>query len=102
MALHDFDITEITEKLVTSFEEISLNDEFVNCIVEFFKKNPDLPPTEENIFKHFSIFESSLTQEVFDKVIQKLQPEAKDEKLVKWSDLLMGQFWRSTISNLAN
>lgn len=92
MALHDFDITEITEKLVTSFEEISLNDEFVNCIVEFFKKNPDLPPTEENIFKHFSIFESSLTQEVFDKVIQKLQPEAKDEKLVKWSDLLMGQF----------
>lgn len=92
MALHDFDITEITEKLVTSFEEISLNDEFVNCIVEFFKKNPDLPPTEENIFKHFSVFESSLTQEVLDKVIQRLQPEAKDEKLVKWSDLLMGQF----------
>lgn len=77
---------------VTSFEEVSLNDEFVNCIVEFFKKNPDLPPTEENIFKHFSIFELSLTQEVLDKVIQRLQPEAKDEKLVKWSDLLMGQF----------
>lgn len=92
MALHDFDTTEITEKLVTSFEEVSLNDEFVNCIVEFFKKNPDLPPTEENIFKHFSIFEPSLTQEVLDKVIQRLQPEAKDEKLVKWSDLLMGQF----------
>lgn len=92
MALHDFNITEITEKLVTSFEEVSLNDEFVNCIVEFFKKNPDLPPTEENIFKHFSIFEPSLTQEVLDKVIQRLQPEVKDEKLVKWSDLLMGQF----------
>ena len=92
MALHDFDITEITEKIVTSFEEISLNDEFVNCIIEFFKKNPDVPPTEENIFKHFSIFEPSLTQEVLDKVIQRLQPEAKDEKLVKWSDLLMGQF----------
>lgn len=92
MALHDFDTTEITEKLVTSFEETSLNDMFVNCIVEFFKKNPDLPPTEENIFKHFSIFEPSLTQEVLDKVIQRLQPEAKDEKLVKWSDLLMEQF----------
>lgn len=92
MALHDFGTTEITEKLVTSFEEVSLNDEFVNCIVEFFKKNPDLPPTEENIFKHFSIFEPSLTQEVLDKVIQRLQPEAKDKKLVKWSDLLMGQF----------
>lgn len=91
MALYDFDIPKITEKLVTSFEEISLNDEFVNCIVEFFKKNPDLPPTEENIFKHFSIFEPSLTQEVLDRVIQRLQPEAKDEKLVKWSDLLMGQ-----------
>ena len=87
---------------VTSFEETSLNDMFVNCIVEFFKKNSDLPPTEENIFKHFSIFELSLTQEVLDKVIQRLQPEAKDEKLVKWSDLLMGQFWRSTISNWAN
>lgn len=96
------DIYKLTEKLVTSFEEISLNDEFVNCIVEFFKKNPDLPPTEENIFKNFSTFESSLTPEVLDKVIQRLQPEAKDEKLVKWSDLLMGQFWRSTISNLAN
>lgn len=96
------DIYKLTEKLVTSFEEISLNDEFVNCIVEFFKKNPDLPPTEENIFKSFSTFESSLTPEVLDKVIQRLQPEAKDEKLVKWSDLLMGQFWRSTISNLAN
>ena len=92
MALHDFDITEITEKLVTSFEEISLNNDFVNCIVEFFKQHPDVPPTEENIFKHFSIFESSLTQEVLDKVIQRLQPEAKDKKLVKWSDLLMGQF----------
>lgn len=92
MALHDFDTTEIIEKLVTSFEEVSLNDEFVNCIVEFFKKNPDLSPTEENIFKHFSIFEPSLTQEVLDKVIQRLQPEVKDEKLVKWSDLLMGQF----------
>lgn len=84
-----------TEKLVTSFEELFLNDEvvncIVNCIVEFFKKNPDVPPTEENIFKHFSIFELSLTQEVLDKVIQRLQPEAKDEKLVKWSDLLMGQ-----------
>ena len=76
---------------VTSFEEVSLNDEFVNCIVEFFKQYPDLPPTEENIFKHFSIFEPSLTQEVLDKVIKRLQPEAKDEKLVKWSDLLMGQ-----------
>ena len=85
-------IYKLTEKLVTSFEEISLNDEFVNCIVKFFKKNPDIPPTEENIFKHFSFFESSLTQEVFDKVIQRLQPEAKDKKLVKWSDLLMGQF----------
>ena len=87
---------------VTSFEETSLNDMFVNCIVEFFKQHPDLPPTEENIFKHFSIFELSLTQEVLNKVIQRLQPEAKDEKLVKWSDLLMGQFWRSTISNWAN
>ena len=85
-------IYKLTEKLITSFEEISLNDEFVNCIVKFFKKNPDIPPTEENIFKHFSFFESSLTQEVFDKVIQRLQPEAKDKKLVKWSDLLMGQF----------
>ena len=84
-------IYKLTEKLITSFEEISLNDEFVNCIVEFFKKNPDVPPTEENIFKHFSIFEPSLTQEVFDKVIQRLQPEAKDEKLVRWADLLMGQ-----------
>ena len=97
-----FDIYKLTEKPVTSFEEISLNDGFVNCIVEFFKKNPDLPPTEENIFKNFSTFESSLTPEVLDKVIQRLQPEAKDEKLVKWSDLLMGQFWRSTISNWAN
>ena len=96
------DIYKLTEKLVTSFEEVSLNDEFVNCIVEFFKKNPDLPPTEENIFKNFSTFESSLTPEVLDKVIQRLQPESKDEKLVKWSDLLMGQFWRSTISNWAN
>lgn len=85
-------IYQLIEKLVTSFEEISLNDEFVNCIVEFFKKNPDVPPTEENIFKHFSIFGPSLTQEVLDKVIQRLQPEAKDEKLVKWSDLLMGKF----------
>ena len=97
-----FDIYKLTEKPVTSFEEISLNDEFVNCIVEFFKKNPDLPPTEENIFKNFSTFEPSLTPEVLDRVIQRLQPEAKDEKLVKWSDLLMGQFWRSTISNWAN
>ena len=95
-------IYKLTEKLVISFEEISLNDGFVNCIVEFFKKNPDLPPTEENIFKNFSIFGPSLTPEVLDRVIQRLQPEAKDEKLVKWSDLLMGQFWRSTISNLAN
>lgn len=86
-----FDIYKLTEKLVTKFEETSLNDGFANCIVEFFKKNPDLPPTEENIFKNFSTFESSLTPEVLDKVIQKLQPEAKDEKLVKWSDLLMGQ-----------
>ena len=85
------DIYKLTEKLVTKFEETSLNDGFANCIVEFFKKNPDLPPTEENIFKNFSTFESSLTPEVLDKVIQKLQPEAKDEKLVKWSDLLMGQ-----------
>ena len=85
------DIYKLTEKLVTKFEEISLNDGFANCIVEFFKKNPDLPPTEENIFKNFSTFESSLTPEVLDKVIQKLQPEAKNEKLVKWSDLLMGQ-----------
>ena len=86
-----FDIYKLTEKLVTKFEETSLNDGFANCIVEFFKKNPDLPPTEENIFKNFSTFESSLTPEVLDKVIQKLQPEAKNEKLVKWSDLLMGQ-----------
>lgn len=97
-----FDIYKLTEKLVTSLEEISLNDGFVNCIVEFFKKNPDLPPTEENIFKNFSTFESSLTPEVLDKVIQRLQPEAKDEKLVKWSDLLMGKFWRSTLSNYTN
>ena len=97
-----FDIYKLTEKLVIKFEEISLNDGFVNCIVEFFKKNPDLPPTEENIFKNFSTFESSLTPEVLDKVIQRLQPEAKDEKLVKWSDLLMGQFWRSTLSNYTN
>lgn len=96
------DTYKLTEKLITSFEEISLNDEFVNCIVKFFKKNHDIPPTEENIFKHFSFFESSLTQEVFDKVIQRLQPEAKNEKLVKWSDLLMGKFWRSTISNWTN
>ena len=96
------DIYKLTEKLVTSFEEISLNDEFVNCIVEFFEQHPDLPPTEENIFKNFSTFESSLTPEVLDRVIQRLQPEAKDEKLVKWSDLLMGQFWRSTISNWDN
>lgn len=82
------DIYKLTEKLVTN----SLNDGFANCIVEFFKKNPDLPPTEENIFKNFSTFESSLTPEVLNKVIQKLQPEAKNEKLVKWSDLLMGQF----------
>ena len=96
------DIYKLTEKLVTSFEDVSLNDMFVNCIVEFFKKNPDLPPTEENIFKNFSTFESSLTQEVLDKVIQRLQPEVKDEKLVKWPDLLMGKFWRSTISNWTN
>ena len=97
-----FDICKLTEKPVTSFEEISLNDWFVNFIVEFFEQYPDVPPTEENIFKNFSTFGSSLTQEVLDKVIQRLQPEAKDEKLVKWSDLLMGQFWRSTISNWAN
>lgn len=97
-----FDIYKLTEKPVTSFEEISLNDWFVNFIVEFFEQYPDVPPTEENIFKNFSTFKSSLTPEVLDKVIQRLQPEAKDEKLVKWSDLLMGQFWRSTISNWAN
>lgn len=97
-----FDIYKLTEKPVTSFEEISLNNEFVNCIVEFFEQHPDVPPTEENIFKNFSTFEPSLTPEVLDRVIQRLQPEAKDEKLVKWSDLLMGQFWRSTISNWAN
>lgn len=97
-----FDIYKLTEKLVTSFEEISLNNDFVNCIVEFFEQHPDVPPTEENIFKNFSVFEPSLTPEVLDKVIQRLQPEAKDEKLVKWSDLLMGKFWRSTISNWVN
>lgn len=102
MALHDFDIPEITKKLVTSFKEISLNDGFVNCIVEFFEQHPDLPPTEENIFKNFSTFEPSLTSEVLDRIIQRLQPEAKNEKLVKWSDLLMGKFWRSTIGNWAN
>ena len=97
-----FDIYKLTEKPVNSFEEISLNDWFVNFIVEFFEQHPDVPPTEENIFKNFSIFEPSLTPEVLDRVVQRLQPEAKDEKLVKWSDLLMGQFWRSTISNQAN
>lgn len=95
-------LDKLTEKPVTSFEEISLNDWFVNFIVKFFEQYPDVPPTEENIFKNFSTFESSLTPEVLDRVIQRLQPEAKDEKLVKWSDLLMGKFWRSTISNWAN
>ena len=87
----NFDIPEITE-----------NEKFVNCIVEFFEQHPDVHPTEENIFKNFSVFEPSLTPEVLDKVIQRPQPEAKDEKLVKWSDLLMGKFWRSTIGNWAN
>lgn len=63
--------------------EISQNEKFVNFIVEFFEQHHDVPPTEENIFKHFSIFEPSLTPEVLDRVIQRLQPEAKDEKLVK-------------------
>ena len=57
-------LDKLTEKPVTSFEEISLNDWFVNFIVEFFEQYPDVPPTEENIFKNFSTFESSLTPEV--------------------------------------
>ena len=91
MSLYDFDIPEITKKLVDDLVEVSRN-ELAESIVEFFKQHSDLPPTEENIFKNFSGLESSLTPEVLDKVIQRLQPEAKDEKLVKWSDLLMGQF----------
>ena len=100
MSLYDFDIPEITKRVVDDFEEVSRN-ELAESIVEFFKQHPDLPPTEGNIFKKFSDCESSLTPEVLDRVIQKLQPEVKNEKLVKWTDL-MGHFWRSTISNWTN
>ena len=47
-------------------------EELTSRIVEFFKKHPDIPPTEENIIEQFPNDDESLIMKVIDKVIEGL------------------------------
>ena len=46
--------------------------ELTSKIVEFFRKHPDIPPTEENIIEQFPNDDESLIMKVIDKVIEGL------------------------------
>ena len=47
-------------------------EELTGRIVEFFRKHPDIPPTEENIIERFPNDDESLIIKVIDKVIEGL------------------------------
>ena len=51
---------------------ISEAEKLTSRIVEFFKKHPDIPPTEETIIKYFPNDDESLIIKVIDKVIEGL------------------------------
>ena len=54
-------------------------EELTSRIVEFFKKHPDIPPTEENIIEQFPNDESLIIK-VIDKVIEGLSMTDEQRK----------------------
>ena len=63
---------------VRNYEE-NKAEELTCRIVEFFKKHPDIPPTEENIIEKFPNDES-LIMKVIDKVIEGLSMTDEQRK----------------------
>lgn len=73
-------------------------EELTGRIVEFFKKHPDIPPTEENILEHFPNDDEHLIMKVIDKVIEGLsvtdEQKQNNTAAVK-SNPLLGQMMKS-------
>ena len=57
-------------------------EELTSRIVEFFKKHPDIPPTEENIIEQFPNDDESLIMKVIDRVIEGLSMTDEQRKTI--------------------
>lgn len=70
--MNDYDFHDLSRYLFEIDNEEKEAEKLTSRIVEFFKKHPDIPPTEETIIKYFPNDDESLIIKVIDKVIESL------------------------------
>lgn len=70
--MNDYDFHDLSRYLFEIDSEEKEAEKLTGRIVEFFRKHPDIPPTEENIIEYFSNDNESLIMKIIDKVIEGL------------------------------
>lgn len=96
--MNDYDFHDLSRYLFEIDNEEKEAEKLTSRIVEFFKKHPDIPPTEETIIEYFPNNDERLIMKVIDKIIEGLsvtdEQKQNNTAAVK-SNPLLGQMMKS-------